>query len=280
MSNQPNSPSDFLNDVLAKFNEARDAREYGEALVWANTAAILDPENERHDPTAPVNTALFQLVFDTALACENLVLKCGNATTTHGDLLAYGQEANDLLVARLTEEKSPEMARTLAVVVQGHFNNLFEQLDRHFDRDVTYTVTTGQEATLLRDTTATIRTLIAAQPSIKVKSDISLAERAVLLQICVESPDYLVAGFPVRFLSVWDKALFHIESAQAILAEMKASQGYTAKIEGSNGSAVTTALEAALTTAHALTSAKSKKAKASFKAITDLGRSLAAVFAQ
>jgi hypothetical protein len=164
------------------------------------------------------------------------------------------------------------------VVVQGHFNNLFEHLDRHFQRDVSYTLTTGEDATLLRDTTATIRRLIAAQPSLKIKADVDLAERTALLKICVESPDYLVAGFPVRFLSLWDKALFHIESAQALLAEIKTSQDYSAKIAAGNGEAVATALEAALTTSRALTSQKSKKAKASYKTMVELGHSLASVF--
>ncbi len=276
MSNQPNSSTEYLSDVLARFNEARDAREFGEALVWANTGAVLDSVSDRTDPTATVNTALFQLVFDTVLASESLVLKCGNVTTTHGDLLAYGQEANDVLVSRLNE-KSPQAVRSLALVVQGHLNNLFEHLDRHFDRDAYYTISTGEEAKLLRETTATIRQLIAAEPSLKIKKDIDLAERATLLQICVESPDYLVVGFPLRFFTVWDKAVFFIESAQSVLTEMKSHPGFSAKLSGNNGAAVTTALEAALTTSLALTSQKSKKAKASYRQMTQLGTSLTQV---
>jgi hypothetical protein len=276
MTNQPSSLTNYLQDVLARFNEARVAREFGEALVWADTAAILDSEDDRSDPTAPVNLALFQLVFDTVLNCENLVLKCGNVTTTHGDWLSYGQAANDLLVARL-DEKSPASSaeRDLAVVVQGHFNNLFEHLDKHFDSEIMYTLTTGEEAKLLLDTTSLLRRLISAQGSIKINKAVDLAARADLLRICVESPSYLVAGFPLRFLSSWDKALFFIEGAQAIVAEIKVDPAFPDQFVRDRD-VLLPGLDLALANAFALTSEKSKLAKGSYRSMSDLGKRLAA----
>jgi hypothetical protein len=276
MSNQPASTTEYLKDVLARFAEARAARQFGEALVWVNTAAILDSETDRTDPSSPVNLALFQLVFDNVLSCENLVLTCGNVTTTHGDWLSYGQEANDLLVSRLNEN-SPEAARSLVVVVEGHFNNLFEHLDRHFDRDALYTLTTGQEAKLLLDTTKTIRQLLSAQDSIKISKDLDLAQRAALLDICVTSPDYEVLGFPLRFLNNWDKALFFIEGAQGILAELKTVPAFSS-IVITDRAALVASLDQALENARTLTSQKSKSAKQSYWRMSLLGNQLASAF--
>jgi hypothetical protein len=276
MSNQPSSPVDHLSDVLARFNAALNAREYGEALVWVNTAALLDKDSERFDPAAPVNTALFQLVFDTVLASENSVLKCGNIITTHGDLLTYGAEATDLLIARFGEQ-APEPVLDAVLVIQGHFNNLGENFQHHFGSQSMYVSTTGEEATLLRDTAATIRGLIssiASTAQLKVKTDLDLAQRARILSICVESPDFLVAGFPLRFLTLWDKALFFVESAQKVLAEMKTSTAF-ARVAGEKQAAISE-LESALADSRALTVSKSNLAKASYRKMEARGRSLAA----
>lgn len=278
MSDQSISPSEYLNGVLANFNDALSARHFGAALVWAETAAVLDSESDHSDPTTPVNSALFQLVFDTVLNSEYLVLKCGNVTTTHGDWLSYGQQANDLLVSRLNRT-TPEAIRALTAVLQGHFNTLFEALDQHFDRDALYTVTTGEEAKLLLNSTSTMRKLIAAQVSLQINKDVDFANLATLLQICVESPDYLILRFPLRFLNSWDKALFFIEGAQGVLAEMKAAPVFSTKLLVGKD-ALVTGLDAALEQARALTSAKSKLAKASFRRMRDLGKQIAAACAR
>jgi hypothetical protein len=263
---------------LSRVAQARAARDFGAALVWAETAAALDSESEHANPLSPVNVALFQIVYDSACDSENLVTSCGNVTTTHGDWLSYGQEAIDLLVSRLGAN-APQAVRSMAIVVQGHFNNLFDQLDRHFDRDALYTLTSGQEAKLLLDTTKTVRQLIAAQETITIAKEVDLAKRGALLQICVASPDYLVVPFyTLRFLNSWDKAVFFIEAAQGIVAELKTTPAFAAR-SINNRDALLADLDAALESARALTSGESKLAKRSYQRMNVLGNQLGAALA-
>jgi len=272
MSQESNNLSVYHQDVLGRFAQARAAGSYGEALIWVGTAAILDSPAARVDPHSAVNTALFQLVYDSAAASEALVLKCGNATTTHGDLIGYGLEAIDLLVSRL-DDQAADGAHALAVFLQGHFNSLFEKLGRHFDRDRQYLITTGAEAKLLLDTTRIISRSLAEHQSIKVESTTNWVQRAVLLQICLDSPDYEVLGFPLRFLSNYDKSLFFIEGAQLLLAEFKIHPEVF--IDGRLDATVTP-LEAALAESHLLTASKSNLAKASYLRLRQLGSLLPA----
>ena len=159
----------------------------------------------------------------------------------------------------------------VSVFVQGHFNSLFEQLDHHFDRQSNFSYTTGKEAKLLLDTTRTIRQRIAGQDSIKIFKNIDWKRRGELLKTCVTSPDYEILSFPLRFLNSWDKALFYIDGAQSIVAEIRATPGILA----SGRASLLFNVEDALAASRRLTSEKSKKAKASYRRIHELGNQLA-----
>ncbi|MBK7750617.1 MAG: hypothetical protein IPI39_25610 [Candidatus Obscuribacter sp.] len=52
--------------------------------------------------TAPVNIALLQVIGDSLMSCEKIILHCGNILDKHGELLDITGEALDgMLTQRL-----------------------------------------------------------------------------------------------------------------------------------------------------------------------------------
>ncbi|MBS1991774.1 MAG: hypothetical protein JSS83_14735 [Cyanobacteria bacterium SZAS LIN-3] len=272
MSNSQKTPDDYIKEALTRSAQARAEGATGEALVWLGTAAILDSDADRADPCSPVNTALFQLAYDAAYDSERRVLKCGNVTTESGKRLAFGRDAAAILCTRL-DGKAPEAARSLAVVLKGHFDALFRRFRRHYaDHDGSiYVPTSGADAKFCLETNKAIRALIDGYEGLTIEKPRNFErDRAILLHICVTSPDYEVQGRLLRFLSAWDKALFFIEGAQYLLNEVKAMPG----LQTAEKTRVATDLAAALERARQLTLQENQSAKQSYRAMTDLCKAL------
>jgi len=267
MSNPQKTPDDYIKEALARFAQHHAQREYGEGLVWLGTAAILDSDKDRADPCSPVNTALFQVAYDAACDSEKRVLKCGNVTTISGEFLSHGRDAADILVTRL-DEKAPEAARSLAIVLKTHFDAMFRRFWRHYDASLAmqYVTTTGEDAQFCLDSCKAIRQLVTSFEGLELSVAVNEVERQQLLHICVTSPRYEVPARYLTFLNLWDKALFYVGAAQYLLDELKTSPSMQSE---SKAQAVLD-LADALKSARAVTESKdAKKAKAAYRLMAE-----------
>jgi hypothetical protein len=269
MSNTPSNTSEYLQQTLARFEQARAARKFGEATIWANTSACLDSAEDRVNPLSPVNKAFFQLVFDVAREAENLVLRCGNVTTTHGDLLGYAGEAIVSLQARLSDD-SPHAVRPMVIVIKAHIDDLHERLGLFFRKGVLQGVSTVEQGTRLLDTVRTIKALVASVPEIGLVDATTFGERAQLLYTCASSPDYLVYHFPFNFLTEWDRALFFVAGAQSLIAEMRSRQAFVP----AQHSAAVDRLDALLCRAERLIKMEDRSLKSLYPSLSDLALTL------
>jgi len=261
MSNTQKTPDDYIKDALNRYAQARAEGAPGEALVWLGTAAILDSDTDRADPCSPVNTALFQMAYDAACDSERRVLKCGNVTTRSGELLSYSADAADILLTRL-DDNAPEAARSVAIVLKGHFDALFRRFARHYDPQLAMrlTLTSGADAKFCLDTCRAVRDLIAGVDGLDVKTAQDPLQRQYLLHICVTSPRYEASARFWTFLNAWDKALFYIEGAQYLLDEIKASPAMQSDTKVKAVADLTTALASARAIALAQDTSKAKQA--------------------
>ena len=111
-SNQPQGSADQGNatgeqveysaaSALESFKLFRLTQDLPSAMVWLRTAALLDTPAEHVVLTAPVNIALLQVIGDSLMSCEKIILHCGNILDKHGELLDITGEALDMLTQRL-----------------------------------------------------------------------------------------------------------------------------------------------------------------------------------
>ncbi|MBU6451117.1 MAG: hypothetical protein KGS72_05010 [Cyanobacteria bacterium REEB67] len=270
MSNTPSNISEYCQETLARFEQARAAGKFGEATIWANTSACLDSAEDRVNPLSPVNKALFQLIFDVTRDCENLVLHCGNVTTTHGALLGYADEAAASLQARLSDA-SPHAVRPMVIVIKAHLDDLQHRLGIFFRKGALQGVSTVEQGTYLLDTVRTVKALIASVPDIEIDDTTTFAERARLLYTCASSPDYLVYHFPFSFLTEWDRAAFFIAGAQSVVADMRSRSAF---VPTERAFAVNR-LSALLGEAERLIKAEDRGVKRLYPTLSDLALSLA-----
>ena len=271
MSNNPNRSSDYRKVTLERTVQARAAHKFGEALIWLNTSACLDSDDDRINPLSEVNTAYFQLVYDIARECETIVLRSGHVTTTHGVLLNYGQEAIEALRSRLTDA-SPEGAHALVFVLNAHFEDLFEQLGRFFDKSAPYVLNNTEQARLMRDTVRAVQTLIGGVNDLTIDQSALFGERAVLLYNCATSPDYLIFKFPFAFLTEWDRALFFVDGARSLLTDMRSHTGFVPAAH----EAALTQIDLLLQEADRLIKAQSKDVKRLYPRLSNLTLGLSA----
>ncbi len=188
-------------------DQARLNRELGVALVWINTAAILESAGQTSDVAGPLNARLLGLIFDGATLSEDLALKCGNVTEKHLGWLESMHEASALLLSRLSAESNEAAAVAL---MNGHLANL---LKLH-----------AIKSQSLRMPTSTVQTKIFVSIMHEIREQAAklapesctardTASRLQTLNHLVGNANAQMLSFPLRCLSDWDAGHFYVTEA-------------------------------------------------------------------
>ncbi|GEM_PF-696164 len=196
-------------------DQARVNGELGVALVWINTAAILETSGQRNDSASPLHAILLGLIFDGATYCEDLALKCGNVFEKHLGWLESMHEASALLLSRLPADCNE--AATVALV-SGHLATLQKQFAPKSQtlRLPTTTVQVNHFVNVMHE----IREQAAKLAPEGTCVARTTASRLLTLNHLAGNANAQMLSFPLRCLSDWDAAHFYVNVAIRFVDEM------------------------------------------------------------
>jgi len=226
MSTQIQSPPALK--LTEQADLARSQGKLSSALVWINTAAILEKSDEANDLASPVNARLLGIIFDAATYSEDLALKCGNFTRNHIEWLKALHEANALLLSRIrgqsnntsntTDDKNKDSLAVLALI-SGHLETLQERFVTHSYENLRLPTPTAHISDFvavmqhIREQTATLAPVGTCPAR-------SLATKLLTLNYLVGNANAQILSFPLRCLSDWELASFCINQALLYAAQL------------------------------------------------------------
>lgn len=214
MSTTNQSPNTLK--LTEQADQARVNRELGAALVWINTAAVLEPAGQTSDVASPLNARLLGLIFDGATYSEDLALKCGNVIDKHLGWLESMHEASTLLLSRLSADSN---GAATAALISGHLANL-RKLHAN-----------GAETLRMPTPTVQIKHFVTVMHEIREQAAKlapenctarDTASRLLTLNHVVGNANAQLLSFPLRCLSDWDAGLFYVTEAIRVVNELPA----------------------------------------------------------
>lgn len=236
-SNQPAGSADQGNttgqqveysaaSALESFKLFRLTQDLPAAMVWLRTAALLDTPQEHVELTAPVNTALLQVIGDSLMSCEKTILHCGNILDRHGDLLDIVGEALDMLTQRLPTAGDSSRGYRMTYIMRAHVESLFVAFKTKLYGDQPFQPTRAKEAVQFLDTIVACMGLLEELqlPPGTLALSRPATVQARIIDTAIGNAQGEIFGFVLRSLSDLDKVAFYIKNAERLVATLPTTQ--------------------------------------------------------
>lgn len=212
--------------ALVSFNLFRTSRNLPEAMVWLRTADLLDPQENRFVITSPVNIALLQVLGDTLMRSESIILHCGNILDRHGELLDITGDALDMLTQRLVRFGHKDKGYHMAYLMRGHIETLFVTFKHKLLGDRTFEPTRADEGVKFVDTIVACLGLLQdlQLPSSTLDLSRNPEDLAKIIDTALSNANGEIFGFPLKGLSDLDKVAFYVKNAERLVATLPATR--------------------------------------------------------
>lgn len=207
--------------ALEQFAPAVQGGKFSQALIWLNTASLLDEAADKLNPQSPVNTACLELAIRALDQSDLKVAHCGHVLPEHGKLLEAAQEALSILTKRLpVTEPLWENGKLMLT----HLASARESLKQFFtERQVSFVFSTNADAQVLVDTVVACRKLLA--DSGVRNSLVTEGQRVHSARTALANAKAHVPGFPCAWLANYEEADFMVRIAQRMLSETPEAGG-------------------------------------------------------
>jgi hypothetical protein len=232
MSTNNRNPGEIPAHLLEQADLARLTREPAQALIWLNTAALLDSAEEKTDVKGKVNSRLLALIFDATAYSEALALRCGNFTKQHAGWLQNMQEAHGLLQSRLSASGSADQ-NALTALIGGNLTSLTKRFERelgdsnalaNYPTEVRHIVQLLQS---LRTISGAVARLADGTLEVKRTAHSSM----LLIDTLIGNADSHITCRLLSILTSWEHAQFYTSEAVKAANELN---GADPDFEGSN----------------------------------------------
>ena len=221
MSTNNRNPGEIPAHLLEQADLARSGRETAQALIWLNTAALLDSAEEKTRVDGKVNSRLLALVFESATYSETLAMRCGNFTKQHAGWLRDMQEAHGLLQSRLSASGSAEQ-NALVALISGNLASLHKRFEREMgDSNALANYPTDVKHMVhLLQSLRTISSAAARLSENRLKSKRSAQASLSLLNDLIGNADSHITCRLLSLLTSWEHAHFYNSEAVHIANEL------------------------------------------------------------
>lgn len=211
--------------ALEQFAPAVQVGKYSQALIWLNTAALLDESADKLNPQSPVNTACLELAIRALDQIDLKVAHCGHVLPEHGKQLEAAQEALSILTKRLPVTEALWENGKLMLT---HLATARESLKQFFvsERQVSFVFSSCADAQVLVDTVAACRKLLADSGARNTL--VTEEQRVRSARTALANAQSHVPGFPMAWLAQYDEAAFMVSIAQRLLSETPEAGGQLA----------------------------------------------------
>lgn len=208
--------------ALESFKLFRLTQDLPAAMVWLRTAALLDTPQERVELTAPVNIALLQVIGDSLMSCEKIILHCGNILDRHGELLDITGEALDMLTQRLPTAGESSKGYRMTYIMRAHVESLFVAFKHKLLGDRTFQPSRANEAVQFLDTIVACMGLLEELqlPAGTLALSRPATVQARIIDTAIGNAQGEIFGFVLRSLSDLDKVAFYIKNVERLVATL------------------------------------------------------------
>lgn len=236
--------------ALEQYARMRSSQSLPVSFVWLRTAALLDTADERSSLSAPVNTALAQLVVDVTLSCEQQVLHCGNILPAQGEMITTALEAVTLLSDRLAVKSGG--AYESLVLAEGYLTKILVSTRAFKAMPLEFTPTTTPMAAQYLSELLAVRDLLVSLNKDSLTVSRSEAADLILVETMVTSAQCAILGWPLSRWSDFEQALFYLSNVERLLSGLPRSNKVV-------DAAALTSVGSALSAARAALTAKSNE---------------------